>query len=326
MVKNKQLPHHFKYKTPVIVVIGPTAAGKTDFSFSLAEKLSAEIINADVGQFYKPFSVGVAKPDWQNAPVACHLFDIIDDPVTLNVVTFRTLVFKKIDEIIARGNVPMLVGGSHFYVKSLFYPPITNYDNTKSQGKIIDEQESLWNQLNSIDSVRAASLHPNDTYRLERALDLWQTTGQLPSSLEPVFVQEFPVLFVVVDPGRDLLRERIEQRAIQMINQDGWITEVQQLLGTKWEYFMKSKRLIGYDLIVDALLGKQATSYDDLIKLIQYETWDYAKRQQKFIRRFLEHLKKAEPLHKGYVEVLTISGNLHESLDQAISSFNNLIS
>lgn len=321
--------HPSKNKSPVVIIIGPTAAGKTDLSFSLAKKLSGEIINADVGQFYTSFSVGVAKPDWKKAAVPCHLFDILDQPIDLNVVQFRDLVSQKINDIMARGKVPILVGGSHFYVQSLFYPPISRADSKSahpeelqsSVSKDMSDGLDAWSQLNAIDPVRAAQLHPHDTYRIDRALAVWHTTGQLPSSLMPVFQQEFPALFVVVNPEKPILTQRIALRAAQMLKSGEWLQEVKQLLGTAWEPFMLAK-LIGYKDLVH-FLRDPAADHKNLETVIQQETWQYAKRQKKFIRRFLEHIEKERLALKFKGHVIDASDVTKDYVSTVVECFNN---
>ncbi len=185
--------------------------------------------------------------------------------------------------------------------------------------------DSPWDQLNQIDPERALQIHPNDTYRLNRALTLWATTGQIPSNLAPVFTQEFPAIFVVINPENEILKDRIEKRATQMIDEDGWLLEVKSLLGTRWEPFMLSKKLIGYNHIVSVLRQQEEFSQDLLIKVIQQETWQYAKRQKKFIKRLLLLLEKEKSQNKGLIEVINTSTNPFDSLTSVFSCFNSLI-
>lgn len=109
----------------VFIITGPTASGKTAFADQLAQLLDCEVINVDVGQFYTPLSVGTAKPDWKKFAYPCHLFDILDEPKDLTVVQYRTMVLEKVKEIQNRGRTPVLVGGSLFYIKSIFSHPIS---------------------------------------------------------------------------------------------------------------------------------------------------------------------------------------------------------
>ena len=112
-----------KNKRPVIVITGPTGSGKTALSHKLGQSLPIEIINADIGSFYQPMTIGTAKPDWRNEVVPHHMFDILNEPGSFDVAQYRTRCFELIQEIEARGNYPVIVGGSMFYIHSLFFPP-----------------------------------------------------------------------------------------------------------------------------------------------------------------------------------------------------------
>ena len=118
----------------MIIIYGPTAVGKTDAAFKIAEHISAEIINADVGQFYTPLLIGTAKPDWKKSPVPHHLFDILDEPKDLTVAQYRELLIPVLDEIWRRNNIPIIVSGSGFYLTYIFFPPEAN---------TIDQQEKV---------------------------------------------------------------------------------------------------------------------------------------------------------------------------------------
>ena len=105
-----------------IIIYGPTAVGKTDFAEALAQRINGEIINADAAQFYTPLTIGTAKPDWRKAPVPYHLFDICDEPNNYSVAAYRADVERAVTSIASRGKIPIIVGGSGFYIHSLFFP------------------------------------------------------------------------------------------------------------------------------------------------------------------------------------------------------------
>ena len=277
---------------PVVFVIGPTASGKTSVSYEIAKLCGGQIVNADVGQFYAPLAVGTAKPAWRDHVIKAHLFDICDEPKDFSVVQYRSVVLDKIRELQTKGIVPVVVGGSLFYVQSLFFPPITIQSGSNalvpgsSPGQALRAAANAtlsWHTLSSIDSVRAAQIHPNDHYRIKRALDIWATTGMLPSQLEPTFNFSASCYIVSLEPEKHVLRDRIEQRTKEMLEKDGWIEEAQQLLDTDWEPFVRTKGLIGYDLIFDALRAGTATP-ETLQALIALQTTQYAKRQMTFLR------------------------------------------
>lgn len=209
----------------VIILTGPTGVGKTEFSQKLAQKISAknrsgeknsvEIINCDVGQFYRSLSIGTAKPDLSEQNITHHMFDIIDRTESISVTNYRKKVQKIINEIWARGNIAMIVGGSLFYILSLFFPPIdsgeispdksANELHNKPIEQLITPQQ-LWQKLYAIDPERAKEIDKNDTYRLQRALQIWQTKSISPSSLKPEFkpLSNFHIFFFITRTARTL--------------------------------------------------------------------------------------------------------------------------
>lgn len=277
-----------------MIITGPTASGKTTLSEKIAKQIPAEIINADVGQFYTPFSIGTAKPPWKTSAIPHHLFDIINHPEDLDVLQFRTLVINKIKEINQRGKLPIIVGGSLFYIKSLFFPPLSlekskeNHTNTNTSSPT-----SLWERLKEIDSERANQLHPHDHYRIKRALDIWDATGQKPSSQQPSFAPPFDACVIGLAPERDFLKSAINQRTTCMILNDGWINETRLMVNTSWKDFLQKKGLIGYTEILRWIeAGEDQQKLSGLIKKIQEQTWQYAKRQLTFLKKFVILLEK----------------------------------
>ncbi len=280
-------------KHPIIIVIGPTASGKTDFSYELAKQVNGEIVNADLGQFYTQLTIGVAKPEWQSHSIKAHLFDILDQPKDFTVHEYAHQVRKVIDNITQKGKTPIIVGGSLFYVKSLIFPtmPLILDKNSNAATIVVEDipQEQLWQELHEIDPQRARNIHPNDGYRLRRALDIWNKTQTLPSLYSPQFSPEFPFLLVALNPDKRVLYERICSRT-QMMLENGWLFEAQDLMGTTWEDFIESKGMIGYKEIFKWLNRKNEDEFDELIERIQINTLQYAKRQITFMKSFLKQI------------------------------------
>lgn len=257
-----------------------------------------------MGQFYKPLSVGTAKPDWQNSSVPHHLFDIISEPENISVAKYRNLVLQKIREVSDKNKLPIIVGGSLFYLKSLFYPPV-EFPPVEFPPVKLPQAVTLWDSLNKVDPDRAKQIHPNDTYRLSRALEIWKQTGNLPSSYVPKFNLEFETLFLFLNPDKVSLRENINERTEIMINQEGWIEEVEKIIGTEWEEFLKIKKLIGYPEIINWIKsGKINTDLPGVIEDIKKSTWTYARRQN----IFWKNLKKQfEAVNNNGLKLNTIS-------------------
>ena len=296
----------------ILIISGPTASGKTSISLDLAKLIPSEIINADMGQFYTPFGIGTAKPDWKKQKAKHHLFDIIDIPEDLTVAKYRKLVLEKAEQIWNNGKLPIIIGGSLFYIKSLYYPP-KNIEKQKGKAEDVallkrdKEQEDLWTVLSKIDPKRAAKLHPNDTYRIERALAIWYETGVKPSECEPEFNPNFNSIFLFINPPKDILVERIEKRTVDMIKKDGWIQEAEQLLSTGWEEFINRKGFIGYPEIFEWIKnGKKESELDLLIQDIVCKTWQYAKRQITFWKPLKKNLLLKENQKKSLCKVIEI--------------------
>ncbi len=271
-----------KHKS-IIFIYGPTAVGKSDFAVALADVAPIEIVNCDVGQFYTPLSIGTAKPDWKNEKVPHHLFDVLNEPRDYTVVEYKKALLTVCEEIWARGATPVVVGGSGFYIKSLFFTPLEeSSEKAGTDEKFKDEApEDLWKQLVAIDPERAQALHPNDRYRVERALTLASLQRSL-SSLQPTYEDlGVPCLLLCLSRDRENLYQRINERTEKMV-QGGWIEEVADLQKSSWAPFLKRKKLIGYDVILNAL--EYSEDYQTVVKIIAQKTRHYAKRQMTFWR------------------------------------------
>lgn len=274
----------------IFIIFGPTGAGKTDLALRIAEHTPAEIINMDVGQFYTPLSIGTAKPDWHASPVAHHLFDIINKPKHLTVIEYRNKLQPILNTIWRNKKLPIVVGGSGFYLKSLFFPPRMTEIDTSSK-EYCSPHVDLWKSLQIIDPVRAAQVDKNDIYRIKRALEIWHTTGQLPSAYVPLYKPLANYFLVFATREKYDLYTRINGRVIQMID-NGWVDEVKKLQDTDWVPFIQAKKIIGYDDILRYLAGNQSEqNLLNTIKIIQKRTRHYAKRQHTFWRMLEKKLK-----------------------------------
>jgi tRNA dimethylallyltransferase len=299
----------------MIIVTGPTGVGKSDLALDLARWLNGEIINIDMGQCYTPLTIGTAKPDWRTLPVPHHLFDCIDEPVAMNVIDFYQRVHSCIQDIKHRQRVPILVGGSGFYIHSLFFPPLRHVVTPKN----VYEQPThvLWQQLYTIDPERARMIAPGDRYRITRALDIWRTHAVIPSRFKPRFDPvDMPAALLVVVRERDELHARINQRVATMMAA-GWCDEVAHL-PIAWQEFLLKKKIIGYDDIIHALnAGSFTDSYQDMLTTIARKTRAYAKRQMTFNRMMIK--KVEEHADSVYTELVTVSGDCYEAVTHRLS-------
>lgn len=274
------------------LVVGPTGIGKTDFAERLALEQGGEIINADLGQMYTKLTIGVAKPDWQASPIVQHMFDILDEPVNYTAADWRQALLELIAQINARGKPVIIVGGSHFYIQSLLFPPQAMpavdemISNTGSDtGR--DAGSGTWQELQAIDPQRAAVIHPNDQYRIDRALRIFKATGRKPSEFEPVYnppwPQHWPYKLIVLSRAPTDLKQRLAQRYDLMIK-EGWWQEAQALIDTNWQKFVCIKGFIGYQELMAAPNGICVKD------VIVQKTWQYARQQQKFIKALINKL------------------------------------
>ncbi len=275
----------------VLIIFGPTGVGKTDLSLEIARHIDAEIINGDTGQFYTSLSVGTAKPDWKHESVPHHLFDIIDEPKNITVVEYRKLLVDQVKDTWNRKKLPIIVGGSGFYLKSIFFPPRVCVTPGEFETPTPDEQ--LWQALHAIDPQRAEQLSPQDYYRLRRALAIWHETGKRPSECQPLFDPPFRFHIIYLTREREDLYQRINERTQSMV-QAGWLDEVRALAGTEWEPFLYEKKIIGYDVLLNFLKSDQPELWlDRAIEIIQQRTRQYAKRQETFWKSFERQLNSA---------------------------------
>jgi len=249
----------------------------------------------DVGQFYTPLSIGTAKPDWRSFSTPHHFFDIINTPRDYTVSEYRNRVFETMESIWQRNNIPLLVGGSGFYLASLLFPPTeTTLETQLLSRTLAQDSKFLWQELSRIDPVRAAALHPHDTYRIQRALQIWYTTKQKPSERSTLYQPPASYLIIFLTRDRHELYARINER-VSIMMQQGWVNEVKKLQGSEWEPFLRKKGLIGYQELFDYIAHEQtSTALQSAIEKIQQKTRHYAKRQETFWRMLEKKLSVAQ--------------------------------
>jgi tRNA dimethylallyltransferase len=269
----------------VIIISGPTGVGKSDVAESFAQRIGGAIINADVGQLYAPLSIGTAKPALDDTSVPHYLFNYINEPQHFSVAAYREAVIEKIHMLWRRNIVPVIVGGSLFYINSLFFPP-----SAEQQQVQVDTHEynnasndELWHRLYAIDPERAHELNPADRYRVERALAIWDQTGTRPSRYKPTFSPVARACIMFLHRDRQELYDRINRRVVSMFD-EGWEREVAEL-GQSWHTFLEKKRFIGYPDILSYIQNRDISKHE-LIDNIQQKTRKYAKRQMTYWRSF----------------------------------------
>ncbi len=277
----------------VVVVLGPTASGKTALSIELAKRFDGEIVSADSMQVYKYMDIGTAKPTEQERQGIKHyLVDEVTPDEEFSVAKFQELAYKYIGEIIDRGKLPIVVGGTGLYIDSLLYN--INYTETVSDWEFREQMqkeaelkgnEFLHEKLAKIDPEAAARIHPNDLKRIIRALEVYRYTG-VPISVHQKASRQTPPRYDYIVIGltmdRDRLYERINRRVDKML-EEGLLDEVIRL--DKMGYTKKSTAMqgLGYKEFLPYLRGE--TSLEEAVSLLKRDTRHYAKRQLTWFRR-----------------------------------------
>lgn len=276
----------------VLVIAGPTATGKTALSVRLAKELGGEVISADSVQIYRQLDIGSAKPTTDEMDgVPHHMMDFLDPRAGFSVADFCALAKQKIDEIHARGKLPIIAGGTGLYISSLvnnisFLEEKT--ENTVRQ-RLYEElenlgAENLHQRLFEVDPDAAKTIHPNNTKRVVRALEIYETTGKtmteqnLASKATP---SPYDFILCALSCERELLYERIDKRVEIMVSQ-GLFEEVSKLLKTV-PADAQSMQGIGYKEAVQYING--TITKEESIALIQKNSRNYAKRQLTWFRR-----------------------------------------
>ena len=282
-------------KQKLIIINGPTAVGKTAVSVELALRIGGEIISADSMQVYRGMDIGTAKirPE-EMCGVPHHLIDIIDPDEPFSVLEFKALAKKCIDEISARGHVPIIAGGTGFYIQAVLYDvDFTEYDDDRQseiRKRLEDELQKngalyLFERLKKIDPVYAGIIHPNNTKRLLHGLEFYELTGKrLSEHNEEQSVRESPYDFryFVLTDDRDAIYERINRR-VDIMMSDGLEAEVRGLLDKGYTEDMQSMLGIGYKEMCDYFAGR--ATYEEAVDAIKRETRHYAKKQLTWFKR-----------------------------------------
>jgi tRNA dimethylallyltransferase len=271
----------------VIAIVGPTAVGKTALSLDIAEKFSAEIINADAMQIYKGMDIGTAKlPLSQRRGIVHHQIDVLDPMDEANVSQYQKQTREIINDLLKRKVQPMLVGGSGLYVNSVLEDlefPGTNLEVRAKYEEILDEQgvEVLYEMLEQIDPNAAQNILPSNARKIVRALEVNEFTGKAFNAKLPEPSPIFSDVRIALDMPRDLLDKRISDRVHQMF-EDGFVDEVKSL-EKNLRLGKTAFRALGYSQVLSLLAGE--ISEDEAITLTINVTKKFARRQLSWFRR-----------------------------------------
>jgi tRNA dimethylallyltransferase len=269
----------------VAVLVGPTAVGKTAVALELAQALGAEIVNADSLQVYRELDIGTAKPTpEERALVPHHLVDVADPPDPYDASRFSHEAREVLAGLHRRGVAPLVVGGTGLYLKALLSGLFSEGSpNPKIRGQLRQELTdkglpALHERLRRLDPASAWRLHPHDTYRILRALEVILATGQTLSDLHDSHQfrdAPYQTLKLGLIRPREELNRRIEERVEAMLAQ-GWLEEVKGLL-ERYPPDLKPLQALGYRHLIAFLQGRW--SWEEAIELLRRDTRRYAKRQ-----------------------------------------------
>ncbi len=271
----------------VIAIVGPTAVGKTALSLEIAEKFSAEIINADAMQIYKGMDIGTAKlPLSQRRGIVHHQIDVLDPSEEANVSQYQKQSREIINNLLSKNVQPILVGGSGLYVNSVLEDlefPGTNLEVRAKYEEILDEKgvEALFQILKEIDPKAAENILPNNARKIVRALEVNEITGKAFNAKLPEPSPIFSDVRIALDMPRDLLDQRIIDRVHQMF-EDGFVDEVKSI-EKNLRLGKTAFRALGYSQVLSLLSGE--ISEDEAITLTINATKKFARRQLSWFRR-----------------------------------------
>lgn len=276
-----------------IIILGPTAVGKTKYSIDYAKEHAGEIISADSMQVYRGMDIGTAKPsEDERKEIPHHLIDIRNPDEEWTVSDFVNETNKLIPEIQGRGKLPIIVGGTGLYLWALTegfkFPIVPRNKNIREKLEKLP-LTTLHSRLSTLDKTSAQKIHPNDKKRIIRALEVYELTGKPISKLqkkgkEPrVSLSCSDYALIGLNMDRDKLYQRIEQRVDKMLEK-GLVAEVKALLGEGYNKDLQSMQALGYKEVIDYLENKY--SYDEVAAILKKKTRNFARRQLVWFRRF----------------------------------------
>lgn len=284
-------------KPKVIVIVGPTASGKTALSIELAKKINGEIVSCDSMQIYKDMNIGSAKPTIEEMQGIKHyLIDVVEPTQRFSVAEYKKRAEQAIEEIIKKGKTPIVIGGTGLYANSLIYGieySEIEFDE-KYRNKLMQEAETieglqkLYQKAKRIDPIAMEKISSNDKKRIVRILEIFNSTGKTKTQQEIESRKEdikYDYKVFGINIERPILYERINKRVDIMVEQ-GLIDEVKYIL-KKYKEFPTAMQAIGYKEIVEYLNG--IITKEEAIEKIKQESRRYAKRQITWFKR-IEHI------------------------------------
>ncbi|WP_026907554.1 tRNA (adenosine(37)-N6)-dimethylallyltransferase MiaA [Paucisalibacillus globulus] len=281
-------------KQKVIVIVGPTAVGKTRLSIEVAKKFNGEIISGDSMQVYKGMDIGTAKiKEEETEGIPHHMIDLKSPNEEFSARDFQYYVQKYIKEISARNHIPIIVGGSGLYIQAVLHD--YNFSNEKRDDALTKNLEAemeqfgiehLFKRLKAIDPIQAEKIHPNNNRRVIRALEIYQKTGLTMTEYQKQQAGESPYesMLVGLEMDRTLLYNRINKRIEDMVKQ-GLLEEVKSLIDKGYTNY-QSMKAIGYKELIPYFAGE--VSLEDSLEILKRNSRRYAKRQYTWFKNKMD--------------------------------------
>ncbi|MDD6628868.1 MAG: tRNA (adenosine(37)-N6)-dimethylallyltransferase MiaA [Lachnospiraceae bacterium] len=277
----------------LVILTGPTAVGKSELAVQLAKEIGGEIISADSMQVYRHMDIGSAKilPEEMEG-IPHHLIDVLEPTEEFNVVVFQKMVKEVMEEIRQRGHIPILTGGTGFYIQAVLYDIDFTHNDEDSHFRRQLEQlakdkgnETLYERLKQIDPESCESIHPNNVKRVIRAIEFYEKTGKKISQHnreQHENLSPYRFAYFVLNDERAKLYDRIDKRVEKMLSK-GLVAEVESLKNMGCTRDLVSMQGLGYKEILDYLNGN--CSLEEAVYLIKRDTRHFAKRQLTWFRR-----------------------------------------
>ncbi len=297
----------------LLVVCGATASGKTALAVECAKRVNGEIISCDALLVYRGLNIGTAKPsEEERGGIPHYMIDVADPKESFSVSDFERLALPIVEEIAKRGKTPILCGGTGFYMNALLYA--RSFGSAPADAGIRARYErmakdfgkmALFRRLEEVDPESAQLLHPNDTKRIIRALEIYEQTGRKKSEQNDADIPRFDFTAVSFDYPREELYRRIRARVDEMMSR-GLVEEVKSLLESGIPENAQCMQGIGYKEVVEGL--KNGDSHSTMRDIIELNTRHYAKRQLTFFKR-MKNLTWVAPSINAAEEVIKLYEN-----------------
>ncbi|MEI3609246.1 tRNA (adenosine(37)-N6)-dimethylallyltransferase MiaA [Pseudogracilibacillus sp. SO10305] len=281
-------------KEKVIVIVGPTAIGKTDLSIQLAKELQTEIISGDSMQVYKGMDIGTGKITKEEmADIPHYMLNIRQPDEDFSVATFKELVEEHIKTINEKGKIPIIVGGTGLYIQAVLFD--YQFSEQKRDEKFTKELENLLERegnialhekLKRVDPIQASKIHPNNYRRVIRALEVFESTGKTMTERHKTQnkTSKYDYVLIGLEMNRDKLYDRINRRVEKMV-QDGLVEEVRALYDKGFSD-TQAMKAIGYKELIPYL--EQEMSLDEAVSILQRNSRRYAKRQYTWFKNQMD--------------------------------------